>query len=55
MKVQYVGGQLSKLRSGAETDSAGIKLDNEKRSLIQRMLQSPMPDKDIISEGMGHL
>ncbi|KAI0941150.1 hypothetical protein AcV7_002792 [Taiwanofungus camphoratus] len=53
--AQYVGGQLSKLRSGAETDSAGIKLDNEKRSLIQRMLQSPMPDKDIISEGMGHL
>ncbi|KAI0940348.1 hypothetical protein AcV5_001482 [Taiwanofungus camphoratus] len=53
--AQYVGGQLHKLRFKALTGQTAGQVDIEKISLLHRLLQSGMPDEDIISESVGHL
>ncbi|KZT70257.1 cytochrome P450 [Daedalea quercina L-15889] len=60
--AQFVAGRLYEMRTNLQAGPVGGGTDTEKLPLLQRMLlhrvfatNECMPDKDIISEGMGHL
>ncbi|KAH9931775.1 cytochrome P450 [Amylocystis lapponica] len=60
--AQFVGGRLYEMRAKIQAGPVTGEIDVEKIPLLQRMLQyrvftsnEGMPDRDIISEGMGHL
>ncbi|KZT06455.1 cytochrome P450 [Laetiporus sulphureus 93-53] len=60
--AQFVGGRLYEMRAKIQAGPVVGEADPEKIPLLQRMLRyrifstnESMPDRDIISEGMGHL
>ena len=57
-----MAGRLYEVRANLQAGPVGGEVDAEKMPLLQRMLlhrvfatNECMPDKDIISEAMGHL
>lgn len=59
---QFVAGRLYEVRAKMQAGPVDGETDAEKLPLLQRMLlhrvfatNECMPDRDIISEGMGHL